>query len=170
MKKIIFLSLLGAFAISASASTINSCVSCHGQNFQKKALGKSKIVKNMSVEEIKTALIGYKNGTYGGSMKMIMKGQVSRISNIEATAQEVYNKTHPALDKTIGKSDENKDSIPLTKADKKCQIKCSKELKKIDDCVTKAHDQKSMLKCRISLIKLANKIQKKFNVIIKEGK
>ena len=60
-----------------------ACKGCHGANFEVSALGKSKIVANMTKDEVSNALVGYKNGTYGGSMKGIMKGQVAKYS-IEA--------------------------------------------------------------------------------------
>jgi cytochrome c-type protein NapB len=59
---------------------LGACKGCHGANFEKKALGKSKIVKDMTKNEVATALVGYKKGTYGGSMKGVMKGQVARYS------------------------------------------------------------------------------------------
>lgn len=58
-----------------------ACHSCHGQNFEKNALGKSKIVKNMTKSQVTTALLGYKYDTYGGVMKGLMKGQVSKYSD-----------------------------------------------------------------------------------------
>ena len=157
MKKIILsLASLGLLAAAASATdNINACKSCHGQHFEKHALGKSKIVKDMSEKEIVTALKGYKDGTYGGSMKGIMKGQVARISDIEGTAKSVYVLNHKEL---------KRKTEPLTMRDKKCQKKCSKKLEDIKTCVINANNQKSMYKCRVELIKLAKKIQKKFNV------
>jgi cytochrome c len=64
-------------------STVNLkvCVSCHGQNFEKSALGHSKIVKDMTKNQVSNALIGYKYGTYGGKMKGLMKGQVEKYSD-----------------------------------------------------------------------------------------
>ena len=43
------------------------CVSCHGVDFEK-ALGVSKVVKNMTESQIKAAISGYKAGK-GGSKK-----------------------------------------------------------------------------------------------------
>jgi len=65
------------------AAKLKKCLACHGQDWAHPALGKSKIVKNMSRENILRALKGYKNGTYGGPMKGIMKGQVARYSDAE---------------------------------------------------------------------------------------
>lgn len=62
---------------------LSACAACHGENFEKKALGVSKIVKDMTKEEVETALLGYKNGTYGGDFKELMKGQVERYTDDE---------------------------------------------------------------------------------------
>ena len=55
-----------------SSIKLASCKACHGQNFEKAALGSSKIVSEMTKKEVTEALVGYKNGTYGGSMKGVM--------------------------------------------------------------------------------------------------
>ena len=85
MKKVILAALLCAVYGIASVNT-TVCKGCHGQNFEKKALGKSHVVADMNATSIETALIGYKNGTYGGSFKGIMKGQVSKYSDDELKA------------------------------------------------------------------------------------
>jgi len=59
------------------------CASCHGQNAEKKALNKSAIIQDWDASKIANALKGYKNGTYGGAMKGIMKGQVVSMSEKE---------------------------------------------------------------------------------------
>ncbi|CAA6798795.1 MAG: Cytochrome C553 (soluble cytochrome f) [uncultured Sulfurovum sp.] len=56
------------------------CKGCHGQNWEKAAMGKAKVVKDMSIAQISKALKGYKNGTYGGPMKGLMKAQVASLS------------------------------------------------------------------------------------------
>jgi len=68
-----------------------SCKGCHGSDFRKKALGKSKIIKNMSKNEIISALKGYKNGTYGGKLKDMMAGRVMKLSekDIVTLANEI---------------------------------------------------------------------------------
>jgi len=86
------IALLSLFASSAIyAANIAACAGCHGKNFEKKALGKSKIVKDMSKEDIVKALKGYKAGTYGGAMKATMVGQVKALSDadIEALASQI---------------------------------------------------------------------------------
>jgi len=83
---IVFLSLTGCTVTARknriqAPNVVKACMGCHGANFEKRALGKSKIVKNMSRANIITALKGYKNGSYGGTMKSLMFGQVQRLKN-----------------------------------------------------------------------------------------
>ena len=61
----------------------NQCSDCHGKDGNYKALGKSKILQNMTKKEIIGALNGYKNGTYGGSLKGIMAGKAKNLSSKE---------------------------------------------------------------------------------------
>jgi hypothetical protein len=68
-------------SLNISLVNIKSCMSCHGQRFERSALGKSAIVANMTQSQIATALLGYKYGIYGGEMKALMKGQVLRYSD-----------------------------------------------------------------------------------------
>ncbi len=67
-----------------------SCAGCHGVNAQTKALGKSAIIKGWEVEKTVKALNGYKDGSYGGAMKGLMKGQVSKLSADEINAIAEY--------------------------------------------------------------------------------
>ena len=88
MKKIVITSI-AALALSTTlmaAVNAKACASCHGQNFEKHALGKSKVVSDMTHAEIATALKGYKAGTYGGPMKGLMKGQVAKYSDADLDA------------------------------------------------------------------------------------
>ena len=92
MKKTIITLTVAAFAsTSAFAVSTAACAGCHGQNFEKKAMNVSKIVKDLSKEEIVAALKGYKDGTFGGSMKTVMDGQVKNLSDadIEAIADQI---------------------------------------------------------------------------------
>ncbi len=95
MKKIVLTSIVAFAASTALMAGVNAaaCKGCHGQKWEKKALGKSAIVKDMSHAEIATALKGYKAGTFGGSMKGVMKGQVAKYSDADLEA----------FSKTIGK-------------------------------------------------------------------
>jgi cytochrome c-type protein NapB len=78
-------------ATAAAAPDLGVCKGCHGANFEKKAMGKSKEVNTMSKADIATALKGYKDGSYGGAMKGIMKGQVASFDDaaIEAIANTI---------------------------------------------------------------------------------
>jgi len=93
MKKIVIASIATLALATASMAAVNAkaCTSCHGADWGKKALGKSKVVKDMTHAEIATAVKGYKAGTYGGPMKGLMKGQVAKYSDadLEAFAQTV---------------------------------------------------------------------------------
>ena len=70
--------------------TYKKCVGCHGVNGEKKALGKSLVIADMNSTEIVTALNGYKDGTYGGPMKSIMKGQVAKLTQEEIEEIATY--------------------------------------------------------------------------------
>jgi len=93
MKKIVLAGIATLALSSVAMAGVNgaACAACHGKNFEKKALGKSRIVKDLSHAEIATALKGYKTGTYGGAMKGVMKGQVAKYSDadLEAYAQTI---------------------------------------------------------------------------------
>ena len=93
MKKIVLASIATLSLVTAASAAVNgkACAACHGVHFEKHALGKSKIVKDLTHAEIATALKGYKAGTFGGPMKGVMKGQVGRYSDaeLEAFAQTI---------------------------------------------------------------------------------
>jgi len=91
MSLIKILTVSSLLVASTYAAGTGACKGCHGQQFEKKAMGKSKIVKDMSKEDIVKALKGYKDGSYGGAMKGIMKGQVAALSDadIAAMADEI---------------------------------------------------------------------------------
>lgn len=82
MKKIILgLTLISTMMLAADGAALYSkCAGCHGSQGEKKALGKSKVINEMSKEDLVTALNGYKDGSYGGPMKGLMKGQVANLS------------------------------------------------------------------------------------------
>jgi cytochrome c-type protein NapB len=93
MKKLVLTSIVALAASTALMAAVNpaACAGCHGASFEKHALGKSKVVKDLTHEEIATALKGYKAGTYGGPMKGVMKGQVGKYSDadLDAFAQTI---------------------------------------------------------------------------------
>jgi len=92
-------SLLAASALYGASTA--ACAGCHGQHFEKAAMGKSKIVKDMSKADILVALKGYKAGTYGGAMKGLMKGQVASLSDadMKAIAEMIKGGAGTATDK-----------------------------------------------------------------------
>jgi len=75
----------------SAAPDLSACKGCHGANFEKSAMGKSKIVNTLSKADIEKALKGYKDGSYGGAMKGLMKGQVASFDDakIKAIAETV---------------------------------------------------------------------------------
>ncbi len=85
MIKVLKLLTVGSLIASSSlyAVSTSACAGCHGTNFEKKAMGKSKIVKDMSKDDIVKALKGYKDGSYGGAMKAMMTGQVASLSDAD---------------------------------------------------------------------------------------
>jgi cytochrome c-type protein NapB len=96
MKKIVIASIAALTATSAlMAAPVNgkACASCHGANFEKAAMGKSKIVSDMTHAEIAESLKNYKNvAGFGHSpMKGAMAGQVKKYSDaeLEAFAQTI---------------------------------------------------------------------------------
>ena len=121
MKVVALSSLLAASALYGASTA--ACVRCHGQHFEKKAFGVSKVVKDMSKDDIIKALKGYKAGTYGGAQKGVMKGQVAALSDkdIEDIAASIKGggaKTAPKADAkatpkvvNINKGDDNPDLL-----------------------------------------------------------
>lgn len=75
-----------ATAAEDGAALYKKCASCHGAAGEKPALGKSKIIKDLSAAQITTALKGYKDGSYGGAQKGLMKGQVASLNDAQITA------------------------------------------------------------------------------------
>jgi len=77
--------------ISLVEVSTDSCISCHGEYFEKSAMGYSRIVNEMSKEDIIASMNGYKNGTYGREMKALMSAQALQFSEeeIEALAKIV---------------------------------------------------------------------------------
>jgi cytochrome c553 len=86
MKKVVlFLAIIGLSSV-AMADAYQKCAGCHGVNGEKKALNKSKVISEMSKADIVASLNGYKDGSYGGAMKGLMKGQVASLSDADINA------------------------------------------------------------------------------------
>lgn len=87
MSKFIKIVAIGTLIVTGvSGASTAVCKGCHGQNWEKSAMGKAKVLKNMSKAEIVEALQGYKEGTYGGAMKGLMKAQVKNLSTADMEA------------------------------------------------------------------------------------
>jgi len=71
---------------------MDRCVSCHGVDFEKHALGVSRVVKDLNETEIKAALDGYKAGK-GGAMKELMMAEVNLGVDTDAMAADIYNES-----------------------------------------------------------------------------
>ena len=77
-------------ATKSGADLYKACSSCHGANGEKKALNKSQVIQAWSESQVSTALNGYKDGSYGGAMKGLMKSQVSKLSDEDIAALSKY--------------------------------------------------------------------------------
>lgn len=88
-KILIVLAAIGSLSVASAdgASVYKKCIACHGANAEKKALGKSEVIAGWEASKTLAALKGYKDGTYGGPMKGLMKGQVAALN--EAQMKEV---------------------------------------------------------------------------------
>ena len=79
-----------AKAVKSGEEIFKACIACHGKNAEKVALGKSQIIKGWSASKISAALNGYKDGTYGGKMKVLMIGQVGFLTDEEVKSVSEY--------------------------------------------------------------------------------
>ena len=84
--------ILGATSLFAAdgAGLFKACAGCHGANGEKPALGKSQVIKGWDTAKTEEALKGYKDGSYGGPMKGVMKGQVARLSDEDIKALSAH--------------------------------------------------------------------------------
>ena len=90
------LAVVGSLTVAAAdgAALYKKCAGCHGVNAEKKALGKSAVIKGWESAKTVEALKGYKAGTYGGAMKGLMKAQVTSFDDakIESIAKYIETK------------------------------------------------------------------------------
>lgn len=77
---------LSSVLCADGAAAYRACIGCHGPKGEKAALGKSKIINQMSKAEISAALKGYKEGSYGGPSKALMAGQAAKLDDAAITA------------------------------------------------------------------------------------
>ena len=92
MKKIALTLLVASVGLMAAdgAALYKKCASCHGQKGEKKALNKSKVIAGWDAAKTEAALKGYKDGSYGGPMKGLMKGQVASYDDAKIAAVAKY--------------------------------------------------------------------------------
>ncbi|GAA9549183.1 cytochrome c [Helicobacter pylori] len=91
MKKVIMALGVLAFANTLMATDVKalvkSCAACHGVKFEKKALGKSKIVNMMSEAEIEKDLMDFKSGA---NKNPVMTAQAKKLSDEDIKALAKY--------------------------------------------------------------------------------
>ncbi|GAA7475003.1 cytochrome c [Helicobacter pylori] len=91
MKKVIVALGVLAFANTLMATDVKAlvkgCAACHGVKFEKKALGKSKIVNMMSEKEIEEDLMAFKNGA---NKNPVMTTQAKKLSDEDIKALAKY--------------------------------------------------------------------------------
>jgi len=86
MKKIALLMatlFVTSLVAADGASLYKKCAGCHGAKAEKKALNKSQVIQGWDKDKVVSALKGYKDGSYGGAMKGLMKGQVATYSDAD---------------------------------------------------------------------------------------
>ncbi len=93
MKKILLgMAVLATTSLMAAdgAALFKKCAGCHGAKGEKKALNKSHVIQGWAVDKTEKALKGYKDGSYGGPMKGVMKGQVASLSDADIKTLAEY--------------------------------------------------------------------------------
>lgn len=93
MKKMILVLvfLLQGLLLANVELNYKTCANCHGQEGEKSAMNKSKIINQMTKNDFIAAMKGYKDGSYGGALKGLMKGQAMKLSvtDIEELANKI---------------------------------------------------------------------------------
>lgn len=77
-------------SVANGAAVFQKCTACHGLKAEKAALGKSQVIAGWETAKITKALNGYKDGSYGGTMKAVMQAQVKSLSAEEVDAVTEY--------------------------------------------------------------------------------
>ena len=94
MKKLVLTALFmmasASFALADGKALYAKCIACHGAQGQNKALGQSQIIKGWDKAKTIKALAGYKDGSYGGAMKGVMKGQVASYTDAQIDEVSAY--------------------------------------------------------------------------------
>ena len=76
--------------VDAAALYKSKCAGCHGAKGEKHALGKSNVIAGQPKALLIQKLDGYKEGSYGGAMKSIMKSQVGSLDEEQIEALSGY--------------------------------------------------------------------------------
>lgn len=79
----------GAYA-AEGAALYQKCIKCHGFRGDQKAMGWSQVIAGWPADRVEGALKGYREGTYGGENKDIMKGQAAPLSDEDIKALSEY--------------------------------------------------------------------------------
>ncbi len=93
MKKVaLTLLAVGAmsFLVADGAALYKKCAGCHGAKGEKKALGKSAVIGGVDAATTEKHLLGYQDGSFGGPMKGLMKGQVAGMSADDIKTLSAY--------------------------------------------------------------------------------
>lgn len=91
MKKIILVSLaVATFALADAPASYAACKACHGAKGEINTMSKDMVPASLTKADVEKALKGYKDGTYGGPMKAVMKGQVATKSDADIKALADY--------------------------------------------------------------------------------
>jgi len=93
MKKLLLVTLFAGSLFASGADVYKACAGCHGAKAEKVALGKSKVLASLSKDEIISNMKGYRAGTFGGQMKVLMVNQAKNLSDADITAVADYIQT-----------------------------------------------------------------------------
>ncbi len=88
MAGLLFISVAVASGHGAAELYAKSCKSCHGADGANAAM--SRALKGMPMEEVKTALLGYKAQTYGGKKKTMMERVIKPLSDAQIDDLSAY--------------------------------------------------------------------------------
>jgi len=143
----------------------NKCMGCHGEKGNIKAFGKSKKINKLSKEDFVKAIKGYQNGTYGGSLKSIMIGQVKGLlpEDIESISKylKLKSEKHYATKKIVH---HEKSKVLVSSGGKITANKKSKYLEQIQAAIkadNKSEKKEKVKKAKQEKQRIAKKKQAK---------
>ncbi|AFI03812.1 c-type cytochrome [Helicobacter cetorum] len=91
MKKVVLvfgaLALANVLMAAEAKDLAKGCIGCHGAKFEKKAMGKSKVVNSMTEKEIKEELMAFKEGK---KKSPVMEMQAKKLSAEDIKALAKY--------------------------------------------------------------------------------